>query len=378
MKLLILIFMFPLAAFSQLSEKWFSVRVDLKLLKPAERVFIRYRVGDEVLIDSAVSNHGVFTFEGKIKEPVVADLRVRFQKKNTDEVPEVNDMQFVLTSGQINISAKDSLSNHKITGSAANTDLEALQKAEKPFTDQMEQLYPVYSKAESENDNATKSKIEKQLDSIDESMREKVYYKYLTENPNSTLAVYALRQYAGFIIDPEKAENAFNLLPNDKKEWPSAIELKNRINIARKTEIGSYALDFTQNDTLDHPVRLSSFRGKYVLLDFWASWCRPCRMENPNVVKTFNEFRDKNFTVLSVSLDRPGQKERWIKAIHDDGLTWNHVSDLKFWNNAVAVQYGINDIPQNLLIDPQGKIIAKNLRGEELEKKLKEFLTPGP
>ncbi|MGA1646596.1 MAG: peroxiredoxin family protein, partial [bacterium] len=131
----------------------------------------------------------------------------------------------------------------------------------------------------------------------------------------------------------------------------------------------------TQNDTLDQPVSLSSFRGKYLLIDFWASWCGPCRQENPNVVKVFNQFKDRGFTVLGVSLDRPGQKDKWMKAIHDDQLTWTHVSDLKFWYNAISKQYGIRAIPQNLLLDPTGKIIAKNLRGEDLVKKMATIFT---
>jgi peroxiredoxin len=109
----------------------------------------------------------------------------------------------------------------------------------------------------------------------------------------------------------------------------------------------------------------------------WASWCGPCRAENPNVVAAYNAYKDKNFTVLGVSLDQPGKKDLWLQAIEKDGLTWTHVSDLKFWDNAVAKQYGIQSIPANYLIDPTGKIIAKNIRGEELPKKLAELLSKG-
>jgi thiol-disulfide isomerase/thioredoxin len=135
---------------------------------------------------------------------------------------------------------------------------------------------------------------------------------------------------------------------------------------------GTMAIDFTQNDVNGHPVTLSSFRGKFVLVDFWASWCGPCRMENPNVVSAFNEFKNKNFTILSVSLDR--DKTPWLKAIADDGLTWTQVSDLQYWNNAAAQLYNISSIPQNILVDPTGKIIGRNLRGGELEVKLREVL----
>lgn len=131
-------------------------------------------------------------------------------------------------------------------------------------------------------------------------------------------------------------------------------------------------MDFTQNDINGKAVKLSDFKGKYVLLDFWASWCGPCRAENPNVLKAYNQYKDKNFTILGVSLDEKG--DAWQKAIKDDALPWMQVSDLKGWQNEASSKYGISGIPANFLINPEGIIIAKDLRGEDLETKLAEVL----
>jgi len=138
--------------------------------------------------------------------------------------------------------------------------------------------------------------------------------------------------------------------------------------------VGSPAPEITLPDPNGTPVKLSSFRGKYVLVDFWASWCKPCRQENPNVVKAYNRFKDKNFAILGVSLDRPGQKDDWTKAIMQDKLTWTHVSDLMYWNSPVVPLYNISGIPYNVLVDPEGKIIGEKLFGEALEEKLAEVL----
>jgi peroxiredoxin len=148
------------------------------------------------------------------------------------------------------------------------------------------------------------------------------------------------------------------------------VSLANEEANMSKVAIGSKELDFTQNDTTGKPVSLASFKGKYVLVDFWASWCAPCRAENPNVVKAYQKYKDKGFTVLGVSLDGESTKIAWLKAIDKDGLAWTQVSDLKGWKNEVAKLYDVKSIPQNFLIDPNGVIVGKNLRGDELNKKL--------
>jgi peroxiredoxin len=196
--------------------------------------------------------------------------------------------------------------------------------------------------------------------------------QFITKNSRSFSALYVLSS-ASNGLDADKLESMYNLLSPDYKGTDFGKRIVDKLNAAKITAIGKTAPDFEQPDTLGKAVKLSDLRGKYVLVDFWASWCGPCRAENPNVVKAFAKYNEKGFTVLGVSLDQPGKKDAWIAAIHKDNLTWTHVSDLKFWDNAVAKLYGIQAIPQNFLLDPQGKIIASNIRGEDLNKKLSEI-----
>ena len=370
--------LFLLVSANGFAQKGFTISGDVSKVKDLiAKVYLNYYADGKSTMDSAEVKEGKFSFTGTLADPVMGSLRAKYQ-----EVPGAKSMkaisynrdikQVFLENSKIKIASVDSFANATIKGSKSHTAYVSWTDLTKEETAQSAALNKEYSEFYKKKDQAGMDRIDAAFDKLTEQKNIK-NKQYLKDNASSPIAMFVLKQYAGYDINADDVEPMFLALPEQLRASPAGKDMTEKLETAKKTGVGKMAMDFTQNDTLGIPVSLSSFRGKYVLIDFWASWCGPCRQENPNVVKAFNAYNNKGFTVLGVSLDQPTAKDKWMKAIHDDKLTWTQVSDLKYWKNDVAVQYGIQAIPQNFLIDPQGKIVGKNLRGEALNKKLAEL-----
>ena len=333
-------------------------------------VYLIYTKGGHRMMDSAKVSNGAYMFTGTVDQSQPAGL---LDQRPTLGLPPAREMaQIYLTPESFSVAHVDSFSHAVITGSIANTEFSKLQGQLKADQDKENALLPSYRAAQQNGDQDAVKDIQTQAKGIEADMKT-IYGQYALGNPHSPVALYALEMSVSGEADPSKAQPTFDHLDASVRASAEGKAFEERLAVSAKTAVGKEAMDFTQNDAQGNPVKLSSFKGKYVLLDFWASWCMPCRAENPRVVAAYQKYHGKGFDILGVSLDRPGDKDKWLKAIQDDQLTWTNVSDLQFWNNAAVLQYGIHSIPQNFLIDPQGKIIAKGLRGEDLEKKLGEI-----
>jgi len=285
-----------------------------------------------------------FTIKGNLQYP---DFKLLMFNKQPPYATIFLDNSTVTITG-----SKDSFDKLMVTGSASHQD----------FLDFNNLLAP-YQAVFTEN---------APFDSAASANAAALTYDFATKHPTSFVNPLAIFRYNQVSDDIVQTEALYNQLAPQVKISPMGNAVAQFIADAKKNAIGTLLPDFTQADTAGLPVSLSSLRGKFVLIDFWASWCRPCRQENPNVVNAYNKFKSKNFTVLGVSLDKA--KPAWIDAIAMDGLAWTHVSDLQGWSNAVAQQNQVFSIPQNFLIDPEGKIVGKNLRGAALERKLEKIL----
>jgi len=350
----------------------FTVQGKIGSYNAPAKVYLQYRQADKVIADSAVLKDGAFKFTGTTgASPSSAYLL--FDAKGAGMKGARDYKDFYIEPGIISITSADLLANSKVDGTATNQDNEALQAALKPVYDGYEAME---AKAKTLTEEQQKSpEYIKQNKLIEKGLGEQekaVNKKFIQEHPNSVVSLNALQSFT-YSADYVDIAPLYEGLSPAIKATKAGVDFGELMPKLKAVALGATAPEFAETDTAGKTVSLSSFRGKYLLIDFWASWCGPCRQENPNVVKAYNQYKGKNFTILGVSLDRPNAKESWLKAIHKDGLTWTQVSDLQFWKSKAAGLYAVRGIPQNFLLDPNGKIIGKNLRGDDLEAKLAEL-----
>lgn len=320
-------------------------------------------------LDTAVVKNGKFELDLPEKEqPSISFLTFEGARGN---------ILYIADNTPINFHVyPDSLYASKVTGGKDNeilyTYLDKIRASNKKMNDNRMAMRKAFS-AQDSVQLATLQETQQQIADEDKVNKEEL----VSNNPNSIVSVMVLqdmintRQYTA-----KELRELYENLSEEVKQTSLAEMLDQKLKNLSRTDIGNPAPDFSAPTPEGKELALQDALGKVTLVDFWASWCKPCRAENPNIVEVYKKYHDKGFNIIQVSLDRPGQKEQWTQAIADDNLgDWNHVSNLMFWQDPIAADYGVRAIPAAFLLDENGNIIAKNLRGEELEEKVSEVLS---
>lgn len=345
------------------AQSGFTIQGDMKSINKGGKVYLSYNNAGLSMSDSAQLYQGRFTFKGTVASPTLAVLSIKqnnpasASKKNSDM------LMFYLENSLIYITTGDSIKNATVWGSKTNDEEKRLTTLQESSLTKIES-----SRRLSQSGNTSVR--------IDQSALRAATRQFIKEHPHSIVSLRAFKKTElGYNFNPDTAAIQFDLFSPKMKESVLGQQIREIIQVAQQTNQGMYAIDVVEPDTSGTIVKLSDFRGKYVLLDFWASWCAPCRKEHPHLIEAYHKFSERGFTILSVSLDNQHSKKAWLEAIKKDGLLWPQVSELNGFKSKAAQDYGIAYIPSNFLIDPDGRIVARNLRGPELEHMLEKLFS---
>jgi len=370
MKKLLLAFLLqlPLVIFAQ--DK-FTIKGELSPLKNNKLIYLVHVAENQEKLDSTVIKDGKFVFDIPLTQPSIAILLLDHSGSSLKEQGPKDIYRFFIEPGKAVLKTTDSISKAKITGLEILKENEELVKATKLTENKLKDLnveFAALPEDKRTDEKTTLSFQERYLNLLKE--RQTAITDFVKNNPKSYISLHSINaELVNDDMDVPQIQSLYDNLAPQLKENSLAAILKAKLEKAKITGLGVLATDFEEKTPEGIAVKLSSYKGQYVLLDFWASWCGPCRQENPNLVSAYEKYKDKNFTVLGVSID--SSPNAWKKAIKDDGLVWIQLLDT---TKQIAELYGIDAIPKNYLIDPNGKIIAKNLRGAALDAKLHEVL----